>query len=27
VRAGPAGLMIGDVMVGLEKRPSGVPLN
>jgi ATP-dependent Clp protease ATP-binding subunit ClpB len=27
VRAGPIGLMIGDVTVGAEKRPAGVPLN
>jgi ATP-dependent Clp protease ATP-binding subunit ClpB len=27
VRIGPMGLMIGDVTVGEERRPSGVPLN
>jgi ATP-dependent Clp protease ATP-binding subunit ClpB len=27
VRTGPAGLMIGDVSVGVEKGPSGVPLH
>jgi ATP-dependent Clp protease ATP-binding subunit ClpB len=27
VRAGPLGLMIGDVTVAAEKRPAGVPLN
>jgi ATP-dependent Clp protease ATP-binding subunit ClpB len=27
VRLGPMGLMIGDVTVGSEKRPAGVPLN
>jgi ATP-dependent Clp protease ATP-binding subunit ClpB len=27
VRAGPMGLMIGDVTVGAEKRPAGVALN
>jgi ATP-dependent Clp protease ATP-binding subunit ClpB len=27
VRVGPMGLMIGDVTVGEERRPSGVPLN
>ena len=27
IRLGPTGLMIGDVTVGAEKRPSGVPLN
>jgi ATP-dependent Clp protease ATP-binding subunit ClpB len=27
VRVGPMGLMIGDITVGEERRPAGVPLN